>query len=207
MAYIQVLADLADVDRLALVHRGRVASDDRKIRVARQIGDDVLGDAIGQAGVGGVGREIVERQHGDRGGGQRRRVAACSRPPETAGGDQYRGDGGARDRPPPRPTAGCQTTRRGSAIEAHAVGSHRLVYVFDPLLAEAVETDRELVLHMIIGAAGDDDAAGIGKALQPIGDVHAVAVHVVPLGNHVAEIDADAEPEQLVRGNVGVRLG
>ena len=43
--------------------------------------------------------------------------------------------------------------------------------------------------------------------LQANGDVHAGAVKAVPLGDHIAEIDADAELHALVFGQVGVALG
>ena len=64
-----------------------------------------------------------------------------------------------------------------------------------------------LVLDLVEGVAGNDDAAGLGERLEPRGDVDAVAVDVVALDDHVAEIDADPELDALVLGRIGVALG
>src|SRR5262249_41875825 len=37
------------------------------------------------------------------------------------------------------------------------------------------------------------DAARLSEPLKPVGDVHAVAVNVIALDDHVAKVDADAE--------------
>jgi hypothetical protein len=66
VADIEIAADLADVDRLAFVDKGRVARDHREIGKARQHGDDVLADAVTQIAESLVRAQIVERQHGDR---------------------------------------------------------------------------------------------------------------------------------------------
>ncbi len=50
-------------------------------------------------------------------------------------------------------------------------------------------------------------AARVGQTLQPVGDVDAVAVDVVALDDHVAEIDADAELKPAIGRNVGIALG
>ena len=54
---------------------------------------------------------------------------------------------------------------------------------------------------------GDADAARLGQRLQPRGDIDAVAVDVVAIGDHVAEVDADAEGDALVLGDVGIAVG
>ena len=48
---------------------------------------------------------------------------------------------------------------------------------------------------------------GVGQALEPGGDVDAVAEDVVVLDDHVAEIDADPELDPAGRRHVGVALG
>ncbi len=58
-------ADRARIDRLALVGPGRIAGDHAKLGEARQIGDDILGEAVGQPARGRIIGEMVERQHGD----------------------------------------------------------------------------------------------------------------------------------------------
>ena len=59
---------------------------------------------------------------------------------------------------------------------------------------------------MVVGRAGDDDAARPRQRLQAVGDVDAVAVDVVALDDHVAEIDGDAELQPLVGRRAGVQL-
>ncbi len=47
---------------------------------------------------------------------------------------------------------------------------------------------------------------GSANRLQPRGDVDAVAVDVVPIDDHVAEIDPDAECDALVLGDFGIAV-
>ena len=49
------------------------------------------------------------------------------------------------------------------------------------------EPHRDLALDLVVGRAGDDDAAGVRQLLQPLGDDDAVAVDVVALDDHVAQ--------------------
>src|ERR1700722_2691636 len=62
---VQVMADLADVDRLAFVDEGRVARGHREIGKARQHADDVLAHPVAEVAEALVGAQIVERQDGD----------------------------------------------------------------------------------------------------------------------------------------------
>jgi hypothetical protein len=79
--------------------------------------------------------------------------------------------------------------------------------VLNPLLAQIAVTDLDLGLDVVIRRAGDRDAAGIGELLQSVGDVDAVAMDVVALDDHVAEIDAHAVDEALVSRDSRVALG
>ena len=63
---IEIAADLADVDGLALVDKGRVARDHREIGKARQHGDDVLAHPVAEIAEALVGAQVVERQNRDR---------------------------------------------------------------------------------------------------------------------------------------------
>ena len=53
---------------------------------------------------------------------------------------------------------------------------------------------------------GDEHPAGIGQGFDPRGDIDAVAVEVVALDDHIAEIDADAQFDAVVRFDAGVAL-
>ena len=54
---------------------------------------------------------------------------------------------------------------------------------------------------------GDEHPAGIGQGFDPRGDVDAVAIEIVALDDHVAEIDADAQFDAVVRRDACVPLG
>ena len=48
------------------------------------------------------------------------------------------------------------------------------------------------------------DASRIGERLEPGGDVDPVAIEVVALDHHVAQIDPDAQDDVPILGNIGV---
>jgi hypothetical protein len=62
-------------------------------------------------------------------------------------------------------------------------------------------------VHLVVGRAGDGDAARFRQLFEVRGDVHAVAVEVALLTDHVAEIDADAEADALRNGKILLPLG
>ena len=72
IAHAQLLADRAHVQRLALVGKDRVAGDDEQPRGPGQVGDQVLGEAVGEGILLGIAAEIDEGQHGDRRLGRQR---------------------------------------------------------------------------------------------------------------------------------------
>jgi len=78
-------------------------------------------------------------------------------------------------------------------------GAHGLRNIFVGSIAERMEGERELVANLVVDAAGDADAAGLGGGLEARGDIDAVAEKVLVLHHNVAEIDADAKAD-LARG-------
>jgi hypothetical protein len=50
-----------------------------------------------------------------------------------------------------------------------------------------------------VNRVGNKHPAGIGQRLDPCGDVDAVAIEIVTLDDHVAEIDADAKLDAVIR--------
>jgi hypothetical protein len=52
----------------------------------------------------------------------------------------------------------------------------------------------------------DADGAGCGQPLQPRCDIDAVAVNVAAIGDHVAEIDADAKAQAAFLGEIEDRV-
>ena len=59
---------------------------------------------------------------------------------------------------------------------------------------------------MVVHRARYADAARLGQCLQPRRDIDAVAEDVVVLDNDVAEIDADAERDTPILGQLGVAI-
>src|SRR6202035_3472015 len=60
------LGDLLHIDWLALVKERRVARDNEQLAEARQFGENVLGDAVGEEFLLGLVTHIDEGQDGDR---------------------------------------------------------------------------------------------------------------------------------------------
>ena len=58
-------ADLADAALRALERERHVARDDRQRRHLAEVGDDVLGDAVGEIFLLRVAAHVGERQHAD----------------------------------------------------------------------------------------------------------------------------------------------
>src|SRR5947207_11699508 len=63
----QLLGDLSYVDRLALIGPTRVTRDHEDAGELGEIGDEILGHAINEITLFGIGAQVVEGQHGDRG--------------------------------------------------------------------------------------------------------------------------------------------
>ena len=60
---------------------------------------------------------------------------------------------------------------------------------------------------MVVHGIGDEHSARIGEGLDPGGDVDAVAIEVVALDDHVAEIDTDTQLDTVVPPGTGIALG
>ena len=72
IAHAEIAGDLADIHGLVLEREAGVAGDDEEAGRLRELGDEILGQAVGEELLLGVGAEIREGEHGDRGlGGQR----------------------------------------------------------------------------------------------------------------------------------------
>jgi hypothetical protein len=56
-----------------------------------------------------------------------------------------------------------------------------------------VEGDRELRTDLITHSLRDTHATGFGEALEPRGDIDTVAIDTRVLGQHLAQVHADAE--------------
>ena len=77
---------------------------------------------------------------------------------------------------------------------------------FNSCSPRVLEHEVELVADIFAHRARHRDPAGLGDAFDPRRDIDPVAENVVALDDHVAEIDADAELDPPVLGNVGVAV-
>ena len=102
--------------------------------------------------------------------------------------------------------AGHPPRRRGRGI-GHAPGADRTGDVLERELAQVLEAEVELAADLVVHLAGDADTAWLGPAFQPGGDVDPVAVDVLALDDHVADVDADPKPDALGRGQVQLAPG
>src|SRR5437763_4316022 len=157
-------------------------------------------------------------------------AASCKYKRKTGGGPFAACPSVAADRRPPRPTmAGgrswrTSTTplrlfsggperpsssrpRRASRGRGNGKDMRRIGDVLQPLLAEIDELGGDPSPHLAPGIGGDADAAGRCEALEPRRDIDAVTIDVVRRHDDVAEIDADAQLDAVVRRQPGVAPG
>ena len=164
---------------LALEGEGGVAGDHEAVADARQVGGEVLGDAVGEIVLARIAGEVREGQDDDR---EARRAGLLRR-------------GRRRGLCP------------GCLADFERIDPDRLGNVLELGWAEIADREIEPRLHLAIGVLGETDRAGLGDALEPRGDIDAVA-HQVAVGllDHVAEMDADAELDAAVVRHAGVAL-
>jgi hypothetical protein len=95
----------------------------------------------------------------------------------------------------------------GRRSQTNGEGVHRPGDVLDLLLALVFEGEVELVAYLVAHHPADADAAGLGKRLQPRGDIDAVAVDVALVDDDVADIDAHAKLDTPVTGRASIAPG
>jgi hypothetical protein len=94
----------------------------------------------------------------------------------------------------------------GDSFGAQRINPHRPSDVFDALLTHVVERVGQLVADLIAHRPGNADPAGLGERFQPCCDIDPVAEDVAVLGDDVAEVDADAEPDAPLVADHGLTV-
>ena len=74
------------------------------------------------------------------------------------------------------------------------------------LLTHWLKAEGELLLDLLNHVPRHTDGAGFGKLLEPCRYVHPLANPIIALDDHFAEIDADANIDPLVFGQIGIAL-
>src|SRR5258708_13925774 len=65
-------------------------------------------------------------------------------------------------------------------------------------MTEILERVWQFIPDLLVDRLRDADPVRLRQSFEPRGDIDAVAVDVLGLGNHVAEVDADAQTDALV---------
>ena len=78
------------------------------------------------------------------------------------------------------------------------IDAHRPRDILELLFSGILKVHVELAAHLPIGVIRDADAAGLGDAFEPCGNVHGVAEDVTFLDHDVADMDAHAEFDALI---------
>src|SRR6516162_707553 len=90
--------------------------------------------------------------------------------------------------------------------DRNAVNPYRPRDVFEALFADIGKLGLDLGAHLAERVVRYADAAGLGDAFEPRGDVDAVAVDVAVLDDDVAEVDADPEGDPFLLRCRGIAL-
>ena len=177
VVHIEFTRDLLHLYRLPLVDEGRIARDDEQIAEARQLGDDVLGKAVGEEFLLRIAAHIGEWENGDRrlpGRGH------AGRGPLFGFRDQFR-------------------------IELHFEDTDGTGNVLDGLIAQILEHDVvEAISDLIAYRARHANATGLGEHLEARRHIDAVAEDVLVLDDHVTQIDPDTELDPARRRHIGI---
>src|SRR5216683_1747448 len=92
----------------------------------------------------------------------------------------------------------------GPALQHYPKHPHWPSNVLHFLLASILVAQRELVSYLLIDSTGDADAAGVGETLEARGDVDPVAVDLLAIDHHVAEVHADTELHSAIGWQIRV---
>ena len=92
-------------------------------------------------------------------------------------------------------------------VQHDPVGAYGLGDVLDLLRTKILEARGHLIPQAVVDAAGDRDPTRLRDLLHAGCDVDTIAVNVVVLDDHVAEVDSDTENDLLILGLAGIARG
>src|SRR6516225_320221 len=160
--------DFADVARLSLEHKTRIASYDQQFLNFRQRRQHVFSDAVGEIFLLGIAAHVLERQHRD--GRLIRQWRRAFNLGNTRGNSLL------------------AFTRR-----THLIGPDWLLNVFHLVNTKVHKGHRQHLAHLIVRGPGDTHGSRVRQCLQPRGYVHSVTKQVSSAHHYVADVDTDAE--------------
>jgi hypothetical protein len=89
-------------------------------------------------------------------------------------------------------------------VRPHPIDLHRPGDVLDGLLPQGLVGQRQFILDVLIDRARNANTPWLGQALQPCGNVDAVAVEPFPLYDHIAQVDANTKLHLTVFRQLGI---
>jgi hypothetical protein len=75
---------------------------------------------------------------------------------------------------------------------------HRPLDVLQGLLAEVGEREGELIAHLVVYGAGNCQGAWLANRFETRGEIHRVAEYIGAVPDNIADIDADAQLEEIL---------
>lgn len=93
------------------------------------------------------------------------------------------------------------------ATKLNPPSSHWFGNVLEGLRPKVVAGDLDLAPDLPIGIVRQADAARLGNALKPSGNIYAVAENVVVIKNDVTDVNTDAKFDPLILRHTGVLFG
>src|SRR5262245_23531111 len=78
--------------------------------------------------------------------------------------------------------------------------------VFDDLLTHVLETETELVAHLIVHNTRNHDPSRISQSLEPCRHIHAITKNITAIDYNVANIDADSKLDTLVDRHIHIAI-
>ena len=161
--------DLGQIGRLALVGETGVAPDHEQTADLAEVGDDIFADPVGEIFLFGIAAHVVERQHGDR----RTRLL------DRVGRDLGRGAG-------------------FPGTDDNIIDPNWNLDILELLVAGVLEHDIGLGHDIVANRGRHRNSARSGDRFDPRGDIDSVAIQIVPVDDHIAEVDPDPELDLAV---------
>jgi hypothetical protein len=105
-----------------------------------------------------------------------------------------------------RDASNCTRRQIGDGFGAQCIDPDGPRDVLDALLTHVVERVGQPVADLVAHRPGNADPSGLGERLQARCDIDSVAEDVAVFGDHVAEVDADPEPDAPLVGDHGLTV-
>src|SRR5262249_55041271 len=93
-------------------------------------------------------------------------------------------------------TLGCRDSRFGWCRlfgQVDTVNTNRPRDILDRLLAQIVELETQLVLHLVMNDTGHHDPTWVCQCLEARRNVDAISINIVAINDNVTDVDADTE--------------